>query len=228
MGQDIPNIYAGAVRVWRVAPVAPGRRGVMFVRTVYVTGDPARVEAAVRALHSVGRRLLEERPEYRGAGVFVDRDLGKLLAVSWWGSEEARRNSDQVMSERRGPMLEPFAGTVCVENYEVAVFHSVQPPRAGGGMRSTRVEFDPADADLFAETFRSSAIPRLEALPGFARCSVFLDRRRGRGMVGSLFVDRASMAASRGGQAAARRAGGSRTRPRGVSSGASSPSRARP
>ncbi|MFF7982921.1 hypothetical protein ACFZDK_28025 [Streptomyces sp. NPDC007901] len=178
----------------------------MFVRTVYVTGDPARVEAAVRALNSEGRSLLEERPEYRGAGVFVDRDLGKLLAVSWWGSEEARRNSDQVMSERRGPMLEPFAGTVSVENYEVAVFHSVQPPRAGGGMRSTRVEFDPADADLFAETFRSSAIPRLEALPGFARCSVFLDRRRGRGMVGSLFVDRASMAASRGGQAAARHA----------------------
>ncbi|MFD4501675.1 hypothetical protein [Streptomyces sp. NPDC058457] len=178
----------------------------MFVRAVYVTGDPAKLEAAIRSLNSQGRELLEERPEYRGADVLVDRDLGKLLAVSWWGSEEARRNSDQVMRERRGPMLEPFAGTVAVENYEVAVFHSVQLPRAGGGMRSTRVEFEPADTDLFAETFRSSAIPRLEALPGFARCAVFVDRERGRGMVGSIFVDRASMAASRAGQAEARRA----------------------
>ncbi|MEV5954930.1 hypothetical protein AB0M11_14365 [Streptomyces sp. NPDC051987] len=178
----------------------------MFVRTVYVTGDPAKIEAAIRALNSEGRELLEERPEYRGAGVFVDRELGKLLAVSWWGSEAARRNSDQVMCERRGPMLEPFAGTVAVENYEVAVFHWVRPPRTGGGMRSTRVEFDPADTDLFAETFRSSAVPRLDALPGFARCSVFVDRQRGRGMVNSLFVDRASMVASRAGQAAARRA----------------------
>ncbi|MFJ9710951.1 hypothetical protein [Streptomyces sp. NPDC101234] len=177
----------------------------MYVRTVYVTGDPARIEAAVRALNSEGRSLLEERPEYRGACVFVDRELGKLLAVSWWGSEEARRNSDQVMRERRGPMLEPFAGTVAVENYEVAVFHSAQLPRVGGGLRITRVEFDPIDADLFAETFRSSAIPRLETLPGFARCAVFVDRERGRGMAGSLFVDRASMAASRAGQAAARR-----------------------
>ncbi|MEU6197739.1 hypothetical protein [Streptomyces sp. NPDC047061] len=178
----------------------------MFVRAVYVTGDPAKVEAAIRSLNSQGRELLEERPEYRGADVLVDRELGKLLAVSWWGSEESRRNSDQVMRERRRPMLEPFAGTVAVENFEVAVFHSVQLPRAGGGMRSTRVEFDPADADLFAETFRSSAIPRLEALPGFARCAVFVDRERGRGMVGSLFVDRAAMAGSRAGQAAARRA----------------------
>ncbi|WP_089104059.1 hypothetical protein [Streptomyces hyaluromycini] len=178
----------------------------MFVRAVYVTGDPAKLEAAIRGLNSEGRELLEERPEYRGADVLVDRDLGKLLAVSWWGSEGARRNSDQVMRERRGPMLEPFAGTVAVENYEAAVFRSVQLPRAGGGMRYTRVEFDPADTDLFAETFRSSAVPRLEALPGFARCAVLVDRERGRGMVGSIFVDRASMAASRAGQAEARRA----------------------
>lgn len=178
----------------------------MFVRTVYVTGDPAKAEAAIRVLNNEGRELLEERPEYRGADVVVDRELGKLLAVSWWGSEAARRNSDQVMRERRGPLLEPFAGTVAVENYEAAVFHSVQPPRAGGGMRSTRVEFAPADTDLFVETFRSSAIPRLEAVPGFARCCLFVDRQRGRGMVGSLYVDHASMAASRAGQAAARSA----------------------
>ncbi|GGN30279.1 hypothetical protein [Streptomyces fuscichromogenes] len=184
----------------------------MFVRTVYVTGDPAKVEAAIRSLNSQGRELLEERPDYRGADVVVDRELGKLVAVSWWGSEEARRNSDQVMRERRRPMLEPFAGTVAVDNYEVALFHAVQPPRSGGGMRSTRVEFDPADTDLFADTFRASAIPRLEALPGFARCSVFVDRRRGRGVVGSLFVDRASMVASRAGQASARRADAAKAR----------------
>ncbi|MER7931347.1 hypothetical protein AB0N99_14460 [Streptomyces sp. NPDC093272] len=177
----------------------------MFVRTVYATGDPARIETAVRALNSEGRSLLEERPEYRGAGVFVDRDLGKLLAVSWWGTEAARRNSDQVMRERRLPMLEPFAGTVAVENYEVAVFHSVQPPRVGGGVRRTRVEFDPSDAGLLTETFRACTVPRLEALHGFAQCALLIDPGTGRGTVGVLFVDRASMAASRGGQAAARR-----------------------
>lgn len=69
----------------------------MFVRTVYATGDPARIDMAIRALNSQGRELLEDRPGYRGSGIFVDRTLGKLLAGSWWETEDARRNSDEVL-----------------------------------------------------------------------------------------------------------------------------------
>ncbi|MFE9448505.1 hypothetical protein [Streptomyces sp. NPDC006739] len=179
----------------------------MFVRSVYVTGDPTKIDSALRALNSEGRDLLEDRPGYRGAGVFVDRELGKLLAISWWDSRHARRNSDEVMRERRPALLEPFAGTVSVENYEVPVFHAAQHPRVGGGLRLTRLDFDPADADLLADTFRATVVPRLETFSGFARTVLFVDRERGRGMVGVLFVDRDSLAASRAGQAAARRGG---------------------
>jgi heme-degrading monooxygenase HmoA len=174
---------------------------------VYATGDPAKLDTAVRALNSEGHDLLEERPGYRGAGVFADRELGKLLTVSWWTSEADRRNSDDVMRVRRPALLEPFAGTLAVENYEVAVFHAVRRPALGGGLRLTRVEFDPADADLFADTFRGTVAPRLEALPGLARAALFLDRERGRGMVGTLFADAHSLAASRAGQASARHEG---------------------
>ncbi|MFR0356108.1 hypothetical protein [Streptomyces sediminimaris] len=179
----------------------------MFVRTVYSTGDPSKIDAAVRALNAQGRDLLEDRPGYRGSGVFVDRTLGKLLAVSWWTSEEARRNSDEVMRERRGGMLEPFAATTLVENYEAAVFHQVRPPEAGGGLRLSRLEFDPVDTGLLAETFRASVAPGLEALSGLARTSLLVDRERGRGMIGALFTDRARLAASRGAHAAIRHEG---------------------
>ncbi|MBO4255687.1 hypothetical protein [Streptomyces griseorubiginosus] len=179
----------------------------MFVRTVYVTGDPAQVDTAIRALNSQGRDLLEERPGYRGSGVFVDRELGKLLAVSWWQTEEARRNSDEVMRERRGSLLEPFAATTAVDNYEALVFHQVRQPAQGGGLRLTRLELDPMDADLLADTFRTSVVPRLETLPGLARASLLVDRQRGRGLVGALFTDRGSLVASRAAQAAARHEG---------------------
>ncbi|MFF7971457.1 hypothetical protein [Streptomyces sp. NPDC007905] len=179
----------------------------MFVRTIYVTGDPAKIDTAIRALNSEGRELLEERPGYRGSGVFVDRELGKLVGASWWDSEKARQNSDLVMREHRGEMLEPFAGTLTVENFEAVVYHSVQGPRVGGGLRVTRVEFDPADADLFADTFRSTVVPRYETLPGLARAGLLIDRERGTGRVGTLFVDREAMVRSRAGQAAARHEG---------------------
>ena len=179
----------------------------MFVRTVYATGDPAKVDTAIRALNSQGRELLEERPGYRGAGIFVDRELGKLMAASWWESEAARRNSDEVMRERRGALLEPFAATTVVENYEAAVFHQVRQPEVGGGLRITRLEFDPMDADLLAETFRASVVPRLDTLSGLARAVLLVDRERGRGLVGTTFTDRGSLAASRGPQASARHEG---------------------
>ncbi|WP_433453874.1 hypothetical protein ACQPXS_37305 [Streptomyces sp. CA-142005] len=177
----------------------------MFVRTVYATGDPAQLGTAVGALNTRGHDLLEERPGYRGAGVFVDRDLGKLLTVSWWESVDARRNSDEVMSARRPELLQPFAGTVAVENYEAVVFHRAHRPVTGGGLRVTRLEFDPADTDLAADTFHAGVLPRLDVLPGFAGAALFLDRERGRGMSGVLFADRVSLAHSRSAQAMIRR-----------------------
>ncbi|MET8561844.1 hypothetical protein ABZV75_15050 [Streptomyces flaveolus] len=178
----------------------------MFVRAVYATGDPALLDAAIRSVNSEGRDLLEERPGYRGAGVFADRELGKLLTVSWWETEEARRNSDEVMRERRRGLLEPFAGTVAVANYEAAVLHEVRHPRQGGGLRVTRMEFDPRDADLVIDTFRATVVPRSESLPGLAETTLLIDRERGRAMTGSLFVDRASLAASRAAVAGLRHA----------------------
>lgn len=179
----------------------------MFVRAIYATGDPAKIDTAIRAMNTEGRDLLEDRPGYRGASVFVDRTLGKLLAASWWETEQARRNSDEVLRERRAAMLDPFAGTLAVDNYEAVVFHQVQQPRSGGGLRLTRLEFDPRDTDLLADTFRGTVIPRIETLTGLVRASLLVDRERGRGMVGVMFVDQAALAASRSGQAAARHEG---------------------
>ncbi|MDX3451135.1 hypothetical protein PV396_04090 [Streptomyces sp. ME02-8801-2C] len=179
----------------------------MFVRAVYATGDPANIGTAIERLSSEGREAVAQQPGFRGFGLFVDRELGKLLTASWWETEEDRRNSDEALRERRTEVLERFAATTTSNDYEAVVFHPVRQPTAGAGLRITRVEFDPSDTDLFAETFRASVIPRLETLPGLARASLLVDRDRGHGLVGVVFTDRESLAASRAGQAAARHEG---------------------
>lgn len=179
----------------------------MFVRTAYVTGDPANIDTAIEGLSTEGRELLERQPGFRGFGIFVDRELGKLLTASWWESEEARRNSDEALRERRAALLERFAATTAIDNFEAVVFHQVRQPEAGAWLRVTRAEFDPSDADLIAETFRATVVPKLETASGLARASLLIDRARGRGLVGTLFTDRESLAASRGSQAAARHEG---------------------
>ena len=68
------------------------------------------------------------------------------------------------------------------------------------GLHSSKIR------DLVVDTFRATVVPRSESLPGLAETTLLIDRLRGRAMTGSLFVDRASLAASRAAVAGLRHA----------------------
>lgn len=180
----------------------------MFVRTIYATGDPEKIGTAVDGVTGEGRKMLAQQPGFRGVGVFTDRAIGKLVMGSWWDSEKARQDSDEQLRQLRAAIFEPFAATLLIANYEAVAVHRLRQPEAGrAALRLSRVEFDPADADLFAETFTATVQHRLELLPGLVASSLFLDRARGRGIVNAIFEDRAALAASRSAHAAVRHEG---------------------
>ncbi|MFF9869778.1 hypothetical protein ACF1G0_31015 [Streptomyces sp. NPDC013953] len=176
----------------------------MFVRTTYATGDPATLDQAVQALTTEGRERLEEEAGFRGAGLFVDRELGKLMTGTWWADEEALRAGAERMAELRSRMLAPFATTVTVDNWEAAVASRPESAGEGACFRLVRMEFAPSDADLLVDAFRNGALPRLQAMQGFLGGSLLIDRAGGRGAVGALYADRDSLAASRAPVAALR------------------------
>ncbi|MCT4351941.1 hypothetical protein M5362_02170 [Streptomyces sp. Je 1-79] len=174
------------------------------MRTLYATGDPAELEAAVEATASEGRALVSELPGFRGMGLFVDREIGKLFTATWWDDEKSRQDSDEQLRERRAAQLTPFARTAVVDNWEAAV---ARPPRSvgpGAWFRLARLEFDPSGTDLLVDTFRDMAMPRLEALSGFVGGSLLVDRAAGRASVGIVWNDRDALVASRGAVAAIR------------------------
>ena len=113
----------------------------MYVRTLYATGDPAKIDVAVKRLSTEGQELLSGQPGFRGMGMFMDRELGKILVGTWWDSEKNRQASDAKLREQRMALMLPFAQTVAVDNWEVAVSqrpaNKVQP---GAGFRLTRLE----------------------------------------------------------------------------------------
>ncbi|WP_035849274.1 antibiotic biosynthesis monooxygenase [Kitasatospora azatica] len=177
----------------------------MYTRTIYATGDPAKMDGAVEALRTEGPRLLSGQPGFLGLSVFVDRELGKLLVGSWWETEQARQASDDAIREERAALFKPYVTTFALDNWEAAV--AVRPatlPQPGAGFRMGRLEFDPSDADLLVETFRSTALPRFQAIPGFLGSSLFIDRAKGRATVGVVYTDRNTLAASRAAQSQAR------------------------
>ncbi|MEE1782306.1 antibiotic biosynthesis monooxygenase [Streptomyces sp. SP17BM10] len=176
----------------------------MFVRTVYATGHPDRIDRTLDGLRveAVGR--LAPQPGYLGYGLYADRTVGKIVMGSWWESAQAERDSDRELGERRAELLAPLAGTATTEVWEAV---AVAPPGESGpgaAFRLTRTDVDPAKVDTAAGIFRDRVLPVLEKSPGFVTGAMLADRTTGRLSVGSIYADQASFAASRGPQADAR------------------------
>ncbi|WP_030240713.1 hypothetical protein [Streptomyces sp. NRRL S-350] len=181
----------------------------MFVRTVYATGHPGRVEQTLDGLRTEALALLTGRPGYRGFGLFADRELGKITMGSWWESRQAEQDSDQYLGDRRAGLLAPLGGTVATDVWEAAVVarpggHRARADRPGAGFRLVRGWIDPAGLDKLVAAFRDGALPTLEKLDGFVTGAMLVDPASGRLSVGAVFADRASFVDSRGPMADAR------------------------
>jgi heme-degrading monooxygenase HmoA len=176
----------------------------MYVRSIYATGDPAKLDGVAEALRTEGRELLSAQPGFRGMGLFVDRELGKLLVGSWWEDEASRQSSFENLSKPRAELMAPFALTMTVDNWEAAVARRAEDLGPGAGFRLVRMDVEPADIDLLVETFRNTSLPKVQKIPGLAGISLLIDRDRGRAAVGALYTDRDTLMASRGAVAAVR------------------------
>ncbi|GAA1174094.1 heme-degrading monooxygenase HmoA [Kitasatospora gansuensis] len=176
----------------------------MYVRSIYVTGDPAKVDGVAEALRTEGRELLSAQPGFRGMGLFVDRELGKLLVGSWWDDEASREASYENLGKRRVELMAPFAQTATVDNWEAAVARRAETLGPGAGFRLVRMDVEPSDIDPLVDTFRDTLLPKIQKIPGLAGISLLVDRDRGRAAVGTLYTDRDALVASRGAVAAVR------------------------
>jgi len=172
----------------------------MYVRTMYITADPPNVGPALDVIAKEAPGMLAEQEGYQGLGVFADRTVGKILVGSWWDSEQAMKDSDERLRDRRMQMLSPLVSTIAVMGLEAAAY--VRPTSATqGGFRMHRLAFDPSMADQLVQLFNEKGVPRLQQLDGFSGCALLIDRNHGMASVGVTFKDMASMEAARGEQA---------------------------
>ncbi|MBT2387056.1 antibiotic biosynthesis monooxygenase [Streptomyces sp. ISL-11] len=176
----------------------------MYVRSIYATGDPAKLDGVAEALRTEGRELLSAQPGFRGMGLFADRELGKLLVGSWWEDDASRQASFENLSKRRAELMAPFAQTMTVDNWEAAVARRAEDLGPSAGFRLVRMDVEQSDTDLLVDTFRDISLPKLQKIPGLAGISLLVDRDRDRAAVGALYTDRDALVASRGVVAAVR------------------------
>jgi heme-degrading monooxygenase HmoA len=137
--------------------------------------------------------VLREQKGYRGSTASADRAGGVLGVLSLWETEADRDASFGPMAELRQQGLDVVGGELTVDNYEEVVQEMASPPPVGSALMITRISMDPSKVDENLRFFRSEVAPRITAAPGFRALRNMIDRKTGRGIVGSAWADQDAM-----------------------------------
>jgi len=130
---------------------------------------------------------------YRGVTASADRDGGVFGILSLWETEADRDASLDALAGARQQGLDVLGGDLTVESLEELVVEMASPPPVGSALMVTRISMDPSKIDENVGFFKSSILPRITAAPGFLALRNMIDRKTGRGAVGTVWTDQAAM-----------------------------------
>lgn len=177
----------------------------MYVRSTIIDGDPRRVNDAIAFVRDSVVPFVAKLDGNLGLSMLVNRSTGRTITSTAWRSKESMDDSRDVLRSIRTEGARIMNGEAIPEQWLVAERDRVRAPEPGFGNRSTRLTFEPADADLLVDTYRSTSIPALGLLPGYCGALLLLDRDRGQAVSTVTFDSRAHMEESRRGAAEIRR-----------------------
>jgi heme-degrading monooxygenase HmoA len=164
----------------------------MFTRVLTFTGAKS-IDDGVAFVRDNAVPVLQQHKGYRGITASADRDAGLLGVLSLWESEADRDASFAPLAELRQQGLDVVGGELTVESFEQLVEEVASPPTVGSALMVTRISMDPAKVDEKVGFFKSEILPRIKAAPGFRALRHMIDRKSGRGAVGSAWADQEAM-----------------------------------
>jgi heme-degrading monooxygenase HmoA len=164
----------------------------MYTRVLTFTGAK-NIDDGVAFVRENALPVVKEQKGYRAMSASADRDGGVLGILSLWETEEDRDASNEPLAELRQQGLEIVGGEMTVENFEQLVEEVASPPTVGSALMVTRISMDPSKVEENLGFFKSEILPRITATPGFLALRNMVDRKTGRGIVGSAWADQDAM-----------------------------------
>jgi heme-degrading monooxygenase HmoA len=164
----------------------------MFTRVLTFRGAK-NINGGVTFVRDDALPVLKELKGYQGLSVSADRDGGVFGILSLWGTEADRDASFDALAGLRQQGLDVLGGELTIESFEQLVEEIASPPAAGSALMVTRISMDPSKVEENAGFFKSTILPRITATPGFLALRNMIDRKTGRGIVGSVWIDQDAM-----------------------------------
>jgi heme-degrading monooxygenase HmoA len=164
----------------------------MYTRVLTFSGAK-NLDDGVAFVRETAAPVLRNMKGYRALSVSTDHDRGVFGVLSLWETEADRDASFDALAELRQQGQNIIGGELKVENFEQVVEEIASPPTVGSALMVTRISMDPSKVDENLGFFRSEILPRITATPGFLGLRYMIDRKTGRGIVGSAWADQDAM-----------------------------------
>jgi hypothetical protein len=165
----------------------------VYARSTTIQAQPSSIDDGVAYVRDEVMPALQAMDGYVGLSMLVDRESGRCIATSAWGTEEACRKSTEQAAPLRERAAEIFSGDVSVDQWEIGVLHRDHNSGDGACVRATWIKVPPGQVDRAIDFYRTSVLPSLEGLEGFCSSSLLIDRSSGRAVSSTTFDSRGAM-----------------------------------
>jgi hypothetical protein len=169
----------------------------VHARSTTIQAQTSNIDAGIVHIRDEVMPALRDIDGFVGLSLLVDRESGRCIVTTAWQSEQAMRDSAGQVTSVRNRAAEIFGGRTEIAEWEIAVLHRAHAAPEGACTRVTWTDLQGADPDRVIDTFKSSALPRLQELTGFCSASLLVDRAGGLGCSAISYDSRAALDASR-------------------------------
>ncbi|WP_029107474.1 antibiotic biosynthesis monooxygenase [Mycobacterium sp. URHD0025] len=159
----------------------------MFARSTTIAARTHAINAGIAHCRDEVMPALDAVDGCVGLSLMVDRESGECVLTTAWRSQDAMHASAAAIAPMRHRVVEMFAGTAEVDEWEIAVVHREQYSGPGACVRATWLRTRPELFDRAVDFYRTSVLPAMEDLEGFCSASLMLDRASGRAVSSATF-----------------------------------------
>ncbi|ORV28678.1 hypothetical protein AWB98_08955 [Mycolicibacterium conceptionense] len=159
----------------------------MFARSTTIAARAQAINAGIAHVRDEVMPALDDVDGCVGLSLMVNRESGDCVLTTAWRSEDAMHASAAAVAPMRHRVVETFAGTATVDEWEIAVVHREQYSGPGACVRATWLRTRPELFDRALDFYRASVLPAMEDLEGFCSASLMLDRASGRAVSSATF-----------------------------------------
>ena len=162
----------------------------MYARTTTMQADPAKLDDGIAHVRDRVIPAVTAMDGCVGMSLLVDRETGRCIATTSWGSRAALQDSaDRVRPLRDEAERALGASTSTVDAWDVAVVHRDHAMPEGACARVTWLSGTPDNAERASDVFRMAVLPRVQELDGFCSASLLINHETGRA-VGTVTFER--------------------------------------